>query len=201
MIIHVQSKCNTIHKYAQETPLIKCVYIYAVYGHPGDKPNGRRTRQVKWEKDPLAGSGVGSGTRSPKCTGAGREREPDWRERDGRGRVACGSGRERYGIPCPVQHSNMYVNLLSTYCHKKYCHTSTTLQSSIVQFVQKLWGRANVKYYISIINWFLSTRDIPKRWYLKVLHTRVSYVENGASIRSPKVKRSPNMTISENQVN
>lgn len=107
MIIHVQSKCNTIHKYAQETPLIKCVYIYAVYGHPGDKPNGRRTRQVKWEKDPLAGSGVGSGTRSPKCTGAGREREPDWRERDGRGRVACGSGRERYGIPCPVQHSNV----------------------------------------------------------------------------------------------
>jgi len=34
----------------------------------------------------------------------------------------------------------MYVNLLSMYRHKKYCHTSTTLQSSIAQFVTDSWA-------------------------------------------------------------
>ena len=37
----------------------------------------------------------------------------EWRERDGRGRVACGNWRERDGITCPVQHSNVHVPLLS----------------------------------------------------------------------------------------
>jgi len=34
----------------------------------------------------------------------------------------------------------MYVNFLSTYSDKKSCHTSTTLQTSIAQFVSYSWA-------------------------------------------------------------
>ena len=34
----------------------------------------------------------------------------------------------------------MYVNFLSTYSDKKSCHTSTTLQTSIVRFVSNSWA-------------------------------------------------------------
>jgi len=34
----------------------------------------------------------------------------------------------------------MYVNVLSTYSDKKFCHTSTTLQTSIARFVSDSWA-------------------------------------------------------------
>jgi len=55
----------------------------------------------------------------------------------------------------------MYVNFLSTYSDKKSCHTSTTLQTSIAQFVSDSWASCFVlifavfstRFYFSVPQW------------------------------------------------
>lgn len=82
MIIHVQSKCNTIHKYAQETSLIKCIYIYM------QCTVIRATNQMGDGHDKSSGKKILLRDRE---SGAGPE-VPNVRERDGSGSPTGGSG-------------------------------------------------------------------------------------------------------------
>jgi len=98
-----------------------------------------------WDRDGIGTQMYGSGTVVGPIY---------WWERDGHGRVACGNGRARDGITCPVQHSNPHerrkrypypIRIRVPINSAWFCHGV----SDFVQFTVTQYPQISIHGYIS----------------------------------------------------